>query len=129
VATPDQRIGRITAAMTHAAWRAAIDADVSAILCCTRSGSTAKAMAAFRPNATLLGLTPNSRTRNQLSLVWGVTPIELPDSNTIDEVVENAIDAARQAGCGSAGEIVAVLAGSPDAGVGRTDLLRLVRLN
>ena len=40
---------RITAAVTHAAWQAALDAGATAILCCTRSGRTARAMARFRP--------------------------------------------------------------------------------
>ena len=40
---------RITMAITHAAGLAAVDAGVDAILCCTRSGRTARAMARFRP--------------------------------------------------------------------------------
>ena len=41
---------RITMAITHAAGLAAIDAGADAILCCTRSGRTALAMARFRPD-------------------------------------------------------------------------------
>ena len=40
---------RITMAITHAAGLAAVDAGVDAILCCTRSGRTTRAMARFRP--------------------------------------------------------------------------------
>ena len=36
---------------THAAWQALVDAGASAILCCTRVGRTARAMARFRPEA------------------------------------------------------------------------------
>ena len=47
----DDSGARITAAITHAAWQAAFDASATAILCCTRSGRTARAMARFRPSA------------------------------------------------------------------------------
>ena len=53
---------RITAALTHAAWQAAHDAGATAILCCTRSGRTARAMARFRPSARLIGLSPDPQT-------------------------------------------------------------------
>ena len=46
---------RITQSITHAAWQAADDVGAAAILCCTRSGRTARSMARFRPPARLLG--------------------------------------------------------------------------
>ena len=46
---PTTSTDRITRAVTHAAWQAAHDAGATAILCCTRSGRTARAMARFRP--------------------------------------------------------------------------------
>ena len=53
---------RITMAITHAAGLAATDAGADAILCCTRSGRTALAMARFRPEARLIGLSPDPTT-------------------------------------------------------------------
>ena len=53
---------RITFAVSHAAWQAAIDAGAAAILCCTRSGRTARAIARFRPECRLVGLSPDPRT-------------------------------------------------------------------
>ncbi|MCU1374926.1 MAG: pyruvate kinase, partial [Actinomycetia bacterium] len=40
---------RITAALSAAAWRAAIDAEVTANIACTNSGATARAISRFRP--------------------------------------------------------------------------------
>ena len=45
---------RITMAITHAAGMAAADAGAEAILCCTTTGRTARAMARFRPTPTLI---------------------------------------------------------------------------
>lgn len=123
-----ERANPVTTAMTHAAWRAAIDADVAAILCCTRSGTTARAMAALRPAADLIGLSPHPETLRQQTLTWGVQPLALPESNTAEEVVDHAIRAARAAGAIADGEMVAVLAGAPEGGPGKTDLLRIAQV-
>src|SRR5690606_27362035 len=66
---------QITASLTHAASQAAEDLGASAILCCTASGRTAKAMARFRPGCKLIGLSPVQRTVNSLALVWGVDSV------------------------------------------------------
>src|SRR5206468_10127153 len=48
---------RITAATTAAGWRAAIDEDAAAIIACTRSGATARAISRFRPSMPIVGVT------------------------------------------------------------------------
>ena len=53
---------RITMAITHAAGMAVEDVDAAAVVCCTRSGRTARAMARFRPSALLIGVSPDPRT-------------------------------------------------------------------
>ena len=67
----DLGVDRITAAITHAAWQAAIGADATAILCCTRSGRTARAMARFRSRCRLIGLSPDPRTVERADAVVG----------------------------------------------------------
>ena len=119
----------ITAAMTQAAWQAAGEAGVTAILCCTRSGNTARSMARFRPEATLVALTPDEATRSQLTLTWGAVPLVMPTYSTTDEMVDNAVVTARAAGAVSTGDVVAVLAGNPAALQPVTDVLRLVRVS
>ena len=120
---------RITAAVSHAAWQAAIDAGASAILCCTRSGRTARAMARFRPDASLIGLSPDPRTVRALSLVWGVRPVHVEEYRSSDEMVWFAIETALTNGLVDHGDIVLVLAGAPDrVGGAATDILRVVEV-
>ena len=120
---------RITAAVSHAAWQAAIDAGASAILCCTRSGRTARAMARFRPDANLIGLSPDPRTVRALSLVWGVRPVHVEEYRSSDEMVWFAIETALASGYIDHGDIVLVLAGAPDrVGGAATDILRVVEV-
>ncbi len=120
---------RITAALTHAASQAADDVGAAAILCCTSSGRTAKAMARFRPEAKLIALSPNSRTVNAMMLSWGVDPVPVETYSSTDEMVWYAIERAVREDRISTGDTVLVLAGSPgrDATTA-ADVLRIVRV-
>jgi pyruvate kinase len=121
---------RITMAITHAAGLAAVDAGADAILCCTRSGRTARAMARFRPTPPLIGLSPDPRTVRTMALSWGVTSVQVDIYHSTDELVWHAVETAVQQGLISVGQIVLVLAGAPDRPSGAsTDVLRLVQVS
>jgi pyruvate kinase len=125
----DQAGDRITMAITHACAQAAADADVEAILCCTRSGRTAHGIARFRPTAKLIGVSPDPATVRALSLTWGVTPIQVDNYGSTDELVWYAVESAVQQQLVTPGSVVAVLAGAPDRpSDAATDVLRLVRV-
>jgi pyruvate kinase len=118
----------VTGAMTAAAWRAVLDVDAAALICCTRSGSTARAMARFRPTVPLLAVTPLDATARQLALTWGVVPLVVGERSSTDDIVWFAVEETVRRGHASAGDVVAVLAGSPDDPEPATDVLRLVRV-
>ncbi|HUS60659.1 MAG TPA: pyruvate kinase [Acidimicrobiales bacterium] len=120
---------RITAAISAASWRAAIDADVAAIIACTDSGATARAISRFRPRMPIFGATPSERTARQLSMAWGITPLLTERHGTTDDVVWFAIKAVSELGAVKPGDIVAVLVGSPADPEPATDTLRLVRVH
>lgn len=125
----------IAAAISHAASEAAADLEATAILCCTRSGRTARAMARFRPEAALLGLAPDSRTARALSLTWGVIPMHVDTYESSDEMVRFALERALESGLVDHGDTVLVLAGATDvrghtgAALPATDMLRIVRVD
>ncbi len=121
---------RITMAITHAAGQAAADAGAHAILCCTRSGRTTRAMARFRPSATLIGLSPDPVTVRTMSLSWGVRALEVGTYHSTDDLVWFAVERAVQSGLVQPGDTVLVLAGAPDRPSGAsTDVLRIVRVS
>lgn len=121
---------RITMAITHAAGLAAVDAGADAILCCTRSGRTAQAMARFRPTPRLVGLSPDADTVRSMALSWGVTPLQVGTYATTDELVWHAVETAVAEGLIQVGQVVLVLAGAPDRASGAsTDVLRIVRVS
>jgi pyruvate kinase len=120
---------RITAALSAAAWRAAIDADAAAIIACTNSGATARAVSRFRPTVPILAATPSARTARQLSVAWGITPVVVQRHQTTDDIVWFAIKAAVEMGCARPDDVVAVLVGSPIDPEPASDVLRLVRIH
>ncbi len=109
-------IDRITGAVTHAAWQASIDADAAAILCCTRSGRTARAMARFRPQTRLIGLSPDPSMVRSMALIWGVDPVQVDTYASTDEMVWFAVETALGRELIAHGDIVLVLAGAPAGG-------------
>lgn len=123
---------RVSWAVAHAAVQAAEDLGVAAILCPTRSGSTALRVAAYRPSMPIIGLSPKQDTLGPLTLCWGVTPLEVeegPEEWTAAEDVDRAAQAARRAGLVKEGALVAVVAGSPGRRAGRTDYVRVARVH
>lgn len=124
----DAPLRRITAAITGAAWHAALEEDVAAIIACTRSGATARAISRFRPSMPIVAVTPNERTVRQLSMSWGVDTLLSEQSGNSDAGIWRAVQEAVEAGFASPGDVVVVLAGSPYEHEPVADTLRIVRI-
>jgi pyruvate kinase len=118
---------RITGAVSHAAWQAAYDAAAAAILCCTRTGRTARMIARFRPECRLVGVSPDPRTVHDLTLTWGVEALQVDEHTTSDEMVRSAVEAALHGGYVDRGDVVMVVAGASGRGAA-TDVLRVVQV-
>ena len=120
---------RITESITHAAWQAADDVEATAILCCTRTGRTARAMARYRPATRLVALSPDPRTLSALTLSWGVETLAMDESDSTDDMVWFAVERAVAAGVVRSGDTVVVIAGAPDRSSGAAaDVVRIVRV-
>jgi pyruvate kinase len=119
---------RITSAITAAAWRASVDADLAAIIACTNSGTTARMISRFRPTCPIIAMTPYERTARQLAMAWGIRPHLMSMHGTPDEIVWHAVEAASALGLVRPGNLVGVLVGSPQDVEPTTDVLRLVRV-
>ncbi|MFP5352294.1 MAG: pyruvate kinase [Actinomycetota bacterium] len=116
-------------AIARSAVHAAEELDVAAILCPTRSGATARRVAAFRPRMPILGLGHREATVRPLALVWGVVPKTVPfvaEEEIASVGISRAVEAAREAGLAHAGQLVAVVAAGPEPRAGSTDFVRIV---
>lgn len=119
---------RITTSLSAAAWRAAIEVDAAAIIACTNSGATARAVSRFRPVAPIIAATPSDETARRLSMAWGITPIVVGEQRSTDDIVWFAVKAAAEQELVKVDDVVAVLVGSPMEPDQTTDVLRLVRV-
>jgi pyruvate kinase len=117
---------RITAAVTGAAWRAAMEEQAVAIVACTRSGMTARAISRFRPPMPIVAITPNESTARQLRSSWGVQEIYVSPATDIDDLCEFAVTQMKLSGIARAGDTVVVMAGSETGGAAITDTVRMV---
>lgn len=91
----------------------------------TESGSTARLVALRRPNARIVAFTPTRAVRDQLTMVWGVTPILFPRRDSTDEMIAEAEQMLLSLGMVSQGESVAMAAGIPPNQHASTNLLKL----
>ncbi len=119
---------RLTDAMSAAAWRAATEMGVSAIICISESGFTVRSIARFRPQMPIIAFSPQQRTVQQLSLSWGATALLAP--HRVDDLtrMDELVTLARDQGLVRTGEVVAVLAGAGGPGVHATDVLRMMHV-
>ena len=121
---------RVSWAVAHAGVAAAEDLGVQAILCPTRTGSTVRRVAAFRPSMPIVGISSREQTLGAMTLNWGVIPLPTQDQGEARDMrdeTDRAVAAARAAGLADDRHLVAVVAGSPGPRAGRTDFTRIVR--
>jgi pyruvate kinase len=99
--------------ITRAASELAHDRDVAAIAVFTSSGRTARMMSKGRPEVPILAFTPEERTYQRMSMMWGVTPHLVPQAETV-EVMLTHVEAAIIASTNlKPGQEVVLLAGFP----------------
>jgi pyruvate kinase len=118
----------ITGAVTNAAWQVAVDLGSSAIVCCTRTGRTARAIARFRPTCPLVAYSPDPAVQRRLALSWGVEPLAVDVYGSSDEMVWHAVERTVQHGIAQPGDTVVVIAGSPESAEAASDVLRVIRI-
>ena len=100
-----------TDALARSARYLARDIGASAVVAASESGYTALKVAKFRPQVPVVATTPNDRVRRQLALSWGVDAEYTPMSSGVENVIENAVQAALDAGAAESGDTVVVLSG------------------
>lgn len=94
----------------------------------THSGSTARRIAKFRPRVPVIAFTESEEVRRQLSLVWGVTPIQLDALFDTDKSVKRMEDYLRESGLAQIGDRVVIATGMPVSSRGRTNMIKVSTL-
>ncbi|MGE5527689.1 MAG: pyruvate kinase [Patescibacteria group bacterium] len=118
----------VSDAISHATCQAALDLDLAAVITATQSGSTARMVARFRPKVPIIAATPDLVVARQLCLVWGIHPVLVDRTTSIDAMLDAGEAAAKATGLCQSGDLVAITAGVRTGIPGSTNLLKIHRL-
>ena len=95
------------------------------IIVFTKSGFSARIVAARRPGVPIVVLTDRPRTHRQLALVWGVVPVLVPHAATYEEMARTARQVLLERKLARSGDRVVVTAGVPFDVPGTTNMLKV----
>ncbi len=101
---------------------------VAAIVAYTNSGSSALRMARERPQAPIIGMTPEPATAHRLTLVWGVHSVLTHDVGSVPEMTNFACWTATEEGFAKQGQTIVITAGMPFGSSGTTNLIRVSQI-
>ncbi len=108
--------------------RAAQSMNVRAIAVFTQSGSSARMVSMYRPRVAVYAFSPFPAILRRISLYWGVFPRFMKHVASTDRMIEGAEKKLLQERVVKRGDIVALVAGTPIARRGTTNLLKLHRV-
>ncbi|HTM52120.1 MAG TPA: pyruvate kinase [Bryobacteraceae bacterium] len=114
--------------LADAAYHAARDATVSAIVVFTATGSSARLISRYRPPDPIFAITPNEAVARHLSIQYGVNPILAPDVASTDEMLKLSDRLLIERGGLKTGDSVVFVAGQPIGRPGTTNLMKLHRI-
>jgi len=112
-------------AMSNAACDVAEALSAKAILVPTFTGRTASAVARLRPRRPIVAITHQLDSLRHMALEWGVTPLEIPETDDVEDLWRRALSAARECGLVSEGDRVVITAGTAVNIPGSTNVIKV----
>lgn len=107
----------------------ALNLDLHTIVTYTESGQTARLISKYRPNASILAVTPSEKVARGLSLVWGVDAKVSHQVKSTDEMLDTAKSIAVESGYAKKDDAIVITGGIPvNAGksnVGTTNFIKV----
>ena len=115
----------VTEAIGHAAAEAANNLNIKTIVAATESGYTARMISKYRPDADILAVTFDEKTRGGLTINWGVHPVVAEKPASTDEMFELATEEAKKVGFAKEGDLILIVAGVPVGEKGTTNIMKI----
>ena len=113
-----------TNAISHSACATAHTLAAKAIIAVTISGSTARKISRFRPETTIIAVTPYKKSYYQLGMSWGVFPILSTYLENPDGLVKQAVELSVTEKRTKEGDLV-VVTGSTNYSVGEINSIQV----
>lgn len=98
---------------------------INIIVTSTVTGLTARIVSSFKPDANLIGITPSLDTYYNLSLVGGVTPVLIPETENTDEMIDKGVSKLLEIGLVKKREKILITAGIPWGKAGTTNMIKI----
>ena len=92
--------------------------DVKSIVTYTKSGTTARFIARYRPNVPVLAVLPDRESARKLIITRGIVPYIEPKMLSMEEMLSNASVYSKEIGLAEVGDSILITAGQPDTGKG-----------
>lgn len=112
-------------AIGQAAYRMSENLDINRIVCFTSTGYTAGAIARYRPGVRITAITNKAITCRKCALLWGVSAVQTKDFDLIEVMVNEVEEQLLRHEAAEQGDSILIVAGTPLAVGGRTNLLKL----
>lgn len=115
-----------TKSLARAVCSIAMEIHAAAIMPVTLSGFTARQVSRYKPDCPIICCTVKARVCRQLSLYWGVSPVQIPEAENEEELLELAVETALKEGYIKKGDKVVITAGLPLGVSGKTNMIKIV---
>jgi len=119
---------QINEAIAEAICHAAEELRLRVIAVFTETGSSAGLVSKYRPRAPIVAFSAVRETRRRLGLFWGVQPRSIQRFTDFDLLTKTAEERLLEEGLVKKGDVVGLVAGTPLATSGTTNLMRLIRI-
>ncbi|CDJ57233.1 pyruvate kinase, putative [Eimeria maxima] len=113
-------------AVARAAVETAQSINASLILALTETGRTARLIAKYRPMQPILALSASEETIKHLQVNRGVTTLLVPSFQGTDQLIKNALSAAKEMQLVSEGESIVAVHGMKEEVAGWSNLLKVL---
>lgn len=117
-----------TDAISHATVQIAHELQADNILTITETGFTARMIAKYKPQASVVAVSRLPEKVRAMQLYWGVQPLLGPSSDSTDEIIDLSLECALQHNVIKDGSCVVITAGVPVGMTGSTNLIKVVNV-
>lgn len=116
----------ISSAICYSSVATAHTLQSKAIVASSMSGYTTRMLSKFKPEASIVGLSPNEAALRRMQIYWGVTPVRIDLENDTDKLLDTAVEKAVELGYVEKDDTVVLTAGVPSGKEGRTNMIKVV---
>lgn len=117
-----------TSAIAASAASMAYRINAKAIVAATSAGRTVRLVSSFRPSSPIIAIAHDEQTCNQLTLMWGVTAIQVPSFKSSDIFWKNIAKKVKAKKLAQKGDKIVLVGGTKIGVTGATDTIKVITL-